>query len=116
MVNSSDLFRFEKSSDLPSARCRSLVFAIDQAIFCISGLVDTMNDNNNKKLRISTVKKQLPFKFACFYSISKDILKWSEAVPQWAKVSETPELTKFHALSFNGKVFSTVLLDTILIL
>ncbi len=55
MIRFSYTFRFEKSTDLPSARCRSLVFATDQAIFCISGLVETLNENNNKKLKISTV-------------------------------------------------------------
>jgi hypothetical protein len=51
----SNIFRFEKSTDLPSPRCRSLVFATDHAIFCTSGLVETHNENNNKKVKISTV-------------------------------------------------------------
>lgn len=108
IIISFNTFRFEKSTDLPSARCRSLVFATDQAIFCVSGLVETLNDNKNKKLKISTVKYFFYFSII-IYSITKDILKWSQAVPQWIKVSQTPELTKFHALSFNGKV----LLDSI---
>jgi hypothetical protein len=55
MILLSNTFRFEKSTDLPSPRCRSLVFATNQAIFCISGLVESLNENNNKKVKISTV-------------------------------------------------------------
>ncbi|CAF1349220.1 unnamed protein product, partial [Adineta steineri] len=78
--------RFEKSTNLPSPRCRSLVFATDNAIFCISGLCESSDANYNKKMKIST---------------KKDILKWTQKSSQWIKVSQTPELTKFHALSFN---------------
>ncbi|CAF4328003.1 unnamed protein product, partial [Adineta steineri] len=46
--------RFEKSANLPSPRCRSLVFATDNAIFCISGLFESSDANYNKKMKIST--------------------------------------------------------------
>jgi len=36
--------------------------------------------------------------------IKKDILKWTQETPTWIQVSQTPELTKFHALSFTGKI------------
>jgi hypothetical protein len=52
-------FRFEKSTDLPSPRCRSLVFATNHAIFCISGLVENHDENNNKKMKICTVNNKL---------------------------------------------------------
>ncbi|CAF4162241.1 unnamed protein product, partial [Adineta steineri] len=83
--------RFEKSANLPSPRCRSLVFATDNAIFCISGLFESSDANYNKKMKIST-----------------DILKWTPKSSRWMKVSQTPELTKFHALSFNGNPYLEV--------
>ncbi|CAF3760050.1 unnamed protein product [Rotaria magnacalcarata] len=30
-----------------------------------------------------------------------DILKWTQEAPAWVKISQTPELSKLHALSFN---------------
>ncbi|UJR33899.1 hypothetical protein I4U23_021318 [Adineta vaga] len=76
--------QFEKFSDLPKPRCRSLVFATNHAIFCISGLVEGHDGNGNKKMQISN-----------------DILKWTLDKPKWIKVSQTPTLSKFHALSFH---------------
>ncbi|CAF0737376.1 unnamed protein product [Rotaria sordida] len=76
--------QFEKSTDLPSPRCRSLIFATDNALFCVSGLIEGHDENGNKKIKIST-----------------DILKWKHETPTWIKVSQTPELTKLHAVSFN---------------
>ncbi|CAF4969157.1 unnamed protein product, partial [Rotaria sp. Silwood1] len=75
---------FEKSTDLPSSRCRSLIFATSNALFCVSGLIEGRDENGNKKIKIST-----------------DILKWKHETPTWIKVSQTPELSKLHALSFN---------------
>ncbi len=51
----SNTSRFEKSNDLPSPRCRSLIFACNNAIFCVSGLIEIRDENNNKKMKISTV-------------------------------------------------------------
>ncbi|CAF1615670.1 unnamed protein product [Rotaria magnacalcarata] len=76
--------RFENGNDLPSPRCRSLVVVVDNALFCVSGLIERRDHNGNKKIKIST-----------------DILKWTQEAPAWVKISQTPELSKLHALSFN---------------
>ncbi|CAM2700904.1 unnamed protein product [Rotaria socialis] len=76
--------QFENGNDLPSPRCRSLVFVVDNALFCVSGLIERRDHNGNKKIKIST-----------------DILKWTQEAPTWIKISQTPELSKLHALSFN---------------
>ncbi|CAF3804598.1 unnamed protein product, partial [Rotaria magnacalcarata] len=76
--------QFENGNDLPSPRCRSLVVVVDNALFCVSGLIERRNHNGNKKIKIST-----------------DILKWTQEAPAWVKISQTPELSKLHALSFN---------------
>ncbi|CAF4150962.1 unnamed protein product, partial [Rotaria sp. Silwood2] len=76
--------QFETSTDLPLSRCRSLLFATSNALFCISGLIEGHDENGNKKIKIST-----------------DILKWKRETPTWIKVSQTPALSKLHALSFN---------------
>ncbi len=51
----SNTYRFEKSNDLPSPRCRSLIFACHNAIFCVSGLIESRDENNIKRMKISTV-------------------------------------------------------------
>ncbi|CAF3986004.1 unnamed protein product, partial [Rotaria magnacalcarata] len=76
--------QFENGNDLPSPRCRSLVVVVDNALFCVSGLIERRDHNGNKKIKIST-----------------DILKWTQEAPAWVKISQTPELSKLHALSFN---------------
>ncbi|CAF1269009.1 unnamed protein product [Adineta ricciae] len=76
---------FERSSDLPTPRCRSLVFSTNRAVFCVSGLVQKHNENGIKNMQIC-----------------HDILRWSLDTPTWTKISETPVLTKYHALSFNN--------------
>lgn len=58
-----DIFRFEKSTDLPSPRCRSIVFATNNAIYCVSGLIEGRNENNNKKTKISTVNSTFHSKY-----------------------------------------------------
>ncbi|CAF0796305.1 unnamed protein product [Didymodactylos carnosus] len=75
---------FEKSNDLPSPRCRSLVFVIKDAVYCLSGLIDARDEKGGKKMKIST-----------------DILKWTATQGHWNLIASTPELTKFHGLSFN---------------
>lgn len=50
-----ELHRFERATDLPSPRCRSLIFATNRSLFCVSGLVEGHEKNNNKKMKISTV-------------------------------------------------------------
>ncbi|CAF1202489.1 unnamed protein product [Adineta ricciae] len=75
---------FERSNDLPTPRCRSLVFSTNRAVFCVSGLVQKHDENGNKTMQIC-----------------HDILRWSLDTPSWTKISETPVLTKYHALSFN---------------
>jgi len=52
------VFRFEKSTDLPSPRCRSLVFAREHGIYCISGLIETRDEKNNKKMKICIVNNK----------------------------------------------------------
>lgn len=48
------------------------------------------------------------------FEFIKDILKWTKEMPMWIKVSQTPELTKFHALSFTGKLFEFYILNRII--
>jgi hypothetical protein len=43
------------------------------------------------------------FEIVFYFERNKDILKWTPETSKWVKVSQTPALTKFHALSFTGK-------------
>lgn len=49
------IFRFEKGTNLPSSRCRSLVFVTNNSLFCVSGLTESRDENGNKKIKISNV-------------------------------------------------------------
>lgn len=54
---SKDFFehRFEKSQDLPTPRCRSLIIVTNDSIFCVSGLTETRDVDTARKLKICRV-------------------------------------------------------------
>ena len=58
---SKDFFerRFEKSEDLPTPRCRSLIIVTNDSIFCVSGLTETRDVDTARKLKICRVSVNL---------------------------------------------------------